>query len=88
MPYRVRLTKRARRRLDALREDVRAAVLESIVGPIADNPRRLGHALEAPLEGQYSARRGEYRILYRIDDDERIIYVLTVGHHRDVYRTQ
>jgi mRNA interferase RelE/StbE len=86
MPYRVRLTKRARRRLDALPEDVRAALLETIVGPLAENPRRLGHPLQAPLEGQYSARRGEYRILYRIDDDERIVYILTAGHHRDVYR--
>ncbi len=62
--------------------------LRASSAPIADNPRRLGHALEAPLQGQDSARRGEYRILYRIDDDERIIYVMTVGHHRDVYRAQ
>lgn len=51
MPYRVRLTKRARRRLDELPEDIRAALIESIVGPIAGNPRRLGHRCRRRLRG-------------------------------------
>ena len=34
----------------------------------------------------YRLRVGEYRILYRIDDDDRVVEVIAVGHGREVYR--
>ena len=86
MPYEIHLTKRARRRLDELPESVRIAILETIAGPLAEIPHRFGHALQSPLGGQYSARRGEYRIIYRIEEDSRRVFVMTVGHRRDIYR--
>ncbi|MCI0678605.1 MAG: type II toxin-antitoxin system RelE/ParE family toxin, partial [Actinobacteria bacterium] len=55
-------------------------------GPLLENPRRLGAPLRGELEGIWSARRGTYRILYRIDDDNSEVIVLRVGHRDDVYR--
>ena len=69
-----------------LPEAVAFAVIDLITGPLLDNPRRIGAPLRDELEGVWSARRGTYRVLYRIDDDKREVIVLRIGHRRDVYR--
>lgn len=85
-PYTVVFTQSARRALEiTLPESVAAAAFEFIVGPLADNPRRLGRPLREPLAPLYSARRGEYRVLYRIEDDRLVIETVTIEHRRDVY---
>ncbi|MDJ1113442.1 type II toxin-antitoxin system RelE/ParE family toxin [Microbacterium sp. LX3-4] len=86
-PYGVVFTRSARRALEvSLPESVAAAAFEFIVGPLAQNPRRVGKPLREPLAPLYSARRGEYRVLYRIEDDRLVIEVVTIEHRRDVYR--
>ncbi len=75
----------ARRQLDRLPVSVAAAVIETF-GAIASNPRRLGKPLRFELAGCWSARRGPYRVIYRIDDATRTISVLAVAHRADVYR--
>ena len=72
---------------EELPESVAAAVIELITGPLLDNPRRVGAALRDDLEGLWSARRGTYRVLYRIDDERREVVVLRVAHRRDAYRS-
>ncbi|HEX6220091.1 MAG TPA: type II toxin-antitoxin system RelE/ParE family toxin [Acidimicrobiia bacterium] len=71
---------------ETLPESVAFAVIDFITGPLLDNPRRLGAPLQGELEGIWSARRGTYRILYRIDEDNREVIVLRIGHRGDVYR--
>ena len=72
---------------EKLPEPVAAAVIELITGPMLDNPRRVGVALRDDLEGLWSARRGTYRVLYRIDDTRHEVVVLRVAHRRDAYRS-
>lgn len=64
---------------------VAVAALALITGDLADNPHRVGKALQAPLEGRHSARRGDYRILYRIEEEA--VTILDVKHRRDAYRS-
>lgn len=88
MNFRVVVTRTAARRLgEQLPEVVAAACVEFLFGPLADNPRRVGAALRAPFAGQWRARRGEYRVRYRIDDAEQIVYVVDIDHRRDAYRS-
>jgi len=75
----------ARRHLDRLPISVAGAVVETL-GAIAENPRRLGKPLRFELEGHWSARRGPYRIVYRIDDETRSVVVIAIAHRADVYR--
>lgn len=85
--YEVVFTRSARRALEeALPESVAAAAFEFIIGPLAANPRRVGKPLREPLAPLYSARRGEYRVLYRIEDARLVIEIVTIEHRRDVYR--
>jgi mRNA interferase RelE/StbE len=75
----------ARRQLDRLPISVAAAVLETL-DAITSNPKRLGKPLRFELEGCWSARRGPYRVIYRVDDVAHTVSVLAVAHRADVYR--
>ena len=83
--WRVVVMPPARREFDRLPISVAAAVLETL-DAIAENPRRLGEPLMLRHEGRFSARRGPYRIIYELEDAERIVRVLAIRHRRDVYR--
>jgi mRNA interferase RelE/StbE len=63
------------------------AALEFIYGPLAENPHRVGATLRAPFEGLYRARRGEYRVRYRIDEDQHRVIVVDIDHRRDAYHS-
>ena len=68
-----------------LPEAVAAAVIEFMTGPLVDNPRRVGKMLRRELQGIWSARRGTYRVLYRINDHTNEVIVLRIDHRRDIY---
>ena len=70
--WRVVVMAPARREFDRLPISVASAVLETL-DAIADNPRRLGKPLMLEHEGRYSARRGPYRIIYELDQDECLV---------------
>lgn len=69
-----------------LPEAVAAAVIEFVTGPLIHNPRRVGKELRNELVGIWSARRGTYRVLYRINDATREIVVVRIDHRRGVHR--
>jgi len=81
------ITPTARRQLtEHLPEAVAAAAYAFIVGPLLDDPHRVGKQLRPPLDDRHSARRGTYRVIYRIDDHSRTVTVVDVAHRRDAYR--
>ena len=86
MNYKITFTSSARRTFARLPEAVAAAVIELLRGPLTENPHRVGKQLMPPLEGFWSARRGEWRILYEIDDSACEVSVHRIEHRRDVYR--
>jgi mRNA-degrading endonuclease RelE of RelBE toxin-antitoxin system len=86
VPYEVEITPEGLRHFQRLPDKVKAAVLETIFGPIAENPRRAGKPLRGELEGLFSARRGEFRVIYEIDDDRRIVLIHRAQHRGRVYR--
>ncbi len=87
--YTLSITPTARRQLaETLPEAVALAAYEFIVGPLLDNPHRAGKRLHAPLEDRHSARRGTYRVIYRIDDENQTVSVVDIAHRRDAYRVK
>jgi mRNA interferase RelE/StbE len=84
-PWRIEIMPSARRDLNRLKEAAAAAVLEAIEH-IADAPHRMGKPLRLELEGLWSARRGTYRVVYRIDETKRLVQIITIDHRADVYR--
>ena len=66
-----------------LPEKVAAAVHAFVTGALLENPQCVGKPLRAPLAPAYSARRGEYRVTYFIDDDARVVNVTAIAHRSD-----
>jgi mRNA interferase RelE/StbE len=86
--YQVVLRPEAARALQRMPEKIASACWEFIHGPLAENPYRVGKPLLAPLAPQYSARRGEYRVLYLIENEQVTIVITSVSHRADAYRTR
>lgn len=87
MTYSIQLSKSARRALDeTLPEVVAVACWEFIRGPLAENPQQVGKALRDEFEGSFAARRGEFRIVYTIDDNRIVVHVIRISHRRHAYR--
>jgi mRNA-degrading endonuclease RelE of RelBE toxin-antitoxin system len=76
----------ARKAVGRLPEKVASAVVAFCYGSLAANPYRVGRPLRLGLEGLRSARRGDYRVVYRIDDQAHRIEVVAIEHRADVYR--
>lgn len=86
-PYEIVLTPPARRAIaEDLSEAIATAVIDFVTTALLDNPHRVGKPLRGDLEGIWSARRGTYRVLYRIHETRREVVVLRIDHRRDVYR--
>lgn len=85
--YELVLTPPARRALtERLPETVAAAVIDFLTTAVVGQPRQVGNPLRGELTGIWAARRGTYRVLYRLREDPREVIVLRIEHRRDVYR--
>lgn len=84
--YIVRISAPAARDLAKLPEKVAAAVMEFLAGPLSENPRRVGKPLVGDEAGLWAARRGVYRIIYRIVDQIIEVHVMRIRHRRDAHR--
>ncbi|MGC8628432.1 MAG: type II toxin-antitoxin system RelE family toxin [Acidimicrobiales bacterium] len=64
------------------------AVWEFCDGPLRENPRMVGKPLGRELAGYFSARRGAYRVIYRLIEEDSVIHVVQIKHRAHVYRHQ
>ena len=85
-PFEMRWASSARRALHRLPEKVATAAIEFIYGPLAGNPHQVGRPLRFELEGRHSAHRGDYRVVYHIDERRRSVDILAIDHRADIYR--
>jgi mRNA-degrading endonuclease RelE of RelBE toxin-antitoxin system len=85
--YTVVLSAVAKRAIELdLPEPVAVAVVKFLYGALAEDPHRVGKPLRFELEGYWSARRGQYRVIYSIHDDKILIRVVRISHRADAYR--
>jgi mRNA interferase RelE/StbE len=86
--YAIVVRRAARRALsEELPIEVAFAVSDFVTGALLESPQRVGKRLDPPLDDQHSARVGECRILYEIDEKQRRVVVRSIRHRRDAYRT-
>lgn len=87
MTYEIHLAPPARRALEqTLPEHVAAAAWEFIAGALAENPHRVGKPLVGALSGLWSARRGDYRVVYSVAEGVATVTVLRIAHRSTIYR--
>ena len=87
-PYELKLAAAAERVLARLPEFAAAAIVEFVTGPLLDNPMRVGKPLGLELTGYHVARRGAYRVVYRVEEPLRIVRIVRIDHRSDVYRSR
>jgi mRNA-degrading endonuclease RelE of RelBE toxin-antitoxin system len=81
----IALSPAARRQIGELPEKVAAACLAFIAGPLRERPTLVGKPLRWELEGSYSARRGMWRIIYSLDEKQRVVLITRIGHRSHIY---
>ncbi len=91
--YRLSLAPSARRALiegppRGLPLAIATAVTEFLTGVLLDNPQKVGKPPSRELAGYRSARRGAYRVVYRIDEAMRVVHVVRIDHRSSVYHTR
>jgi mRNA-degrading endonuclease RelE of RelBE toxin-antitoxin system len=84
--YELRVAGSVERKLSRLPEFAAAAIVEFVTGSLVENPHRVGKPLVLDLAGYHCARRGAYRVIYRIDESQRAVLVVRIDHRADVYR--
>ncbi len=85
-PFEIEWAASALRSLNRLPEKIATACVEFVYGGLAENPHRVGRALRFDLEGKHGARRGDFRVIYEIADDRRLVTVVAIDHRSNVYR--
>lgn len=86
VPWQVRFTPHAKRAVMRLPNKIAAAAVEFITVTLPTNPHKMSKPLRDDLAGYRSARRGDYRVLFHLDDESRLLYVDDVAHRADIYR--
>ncbi len=84
--YQLRVTGPAERQLSRLTEGTAAAIVDFMLGALVENLHRVGGPLQRELASMHSARRGAYRIIYEIDEKQRVVIVHRVDHRMNAYR--
>ncbi len=74
------------RALDKLPHKVAAAIVEFVTVTLPGDPRRLSKPLRYELSGWHVARRGDYRITFRILDDDQVLLIGRIEHRAHIYR--
>lgn len=78
--YDVRISARAERDLLRLPDKIGAACLAFIFGPMSEQPYQVGGSLRGQLAGLHSARRGSYRVIYRINAENHRLEIVHIDH--------
>ena len=84
--FQIDWARRALRSLERMPEKAAAACVEFVYGPLSENPARVGHGLRLELAGKHSAHRGDFRVIYQIDDAAHSVTIIAIEHRSDVYR--
>ena len=87
-PWSVQLSPSAARALDRLPHKVATAIAEFVTATLPSEPYRLSKPLRFEFEGWRVARRGDYRVTFRILDADRVLYIGRIEHRAHAYRRQ
>ena len=81
--YKILLLSQAQKDLDEFSGKIFQQIKDKILS-LSKNPRPYG-CLKLTAEEGYSLRSGNYRIIYRINDKEKIVYIYRIKHRKEAY---
>lgn len=84
MSYRIEIKKSAEKEIGSLPNNIKERVKKAILS-LAKNPMPVGHKKLKGRTNDYRVRVGDYRIVYQIKAEIILIYIIKVGHRKDIY---
>lgn len=82
--YKIKIKKSAEKEIIKVPQPDRSRVVKKII-LLHSDPRPIGcEKLQGDIN--YRIRQGDYRVVYEVDDSEKIVHIVRVGHRREVYR--
>ena len=84
--YSLKIKPSAAKELQAISSKAMLSKLIERISSLAIQPRPQGSEKLAGRANLYRVRQGDYRVIYSVDDESRVVVVIKVGHRRDVYR--
>jgi mRNA interferase RelE/StbE len=84
MPYTVIIKKSAQKELDSVPKKLQLRIM-GVIELLAINPFPPNAEKLQDRDG-FRIRTSDYRVLYKVDEDQLVVMVVRVGHRRDVYR--
>ncbi len=88
MAWRIEFDSQAESDLRKIDREIQRRILRYLREKIATekDPRRFGAPLRRELSGMWKYRLGDYRLICRIEDNKVVVYVIRVGHRKDIYK--
>lgn len=87
MSYSIVLSPAARKSLERLPAEIAARIITKIF-TLAENPRPSGVVALQGVKGELRLRVGDYRIIYQVKDESKVVRVVKIGHRSEIYRRQ
>jgi mRNA interferase RelE/StbE len=84
--YKVLIKKSAAKELEAIAGTKDRERIARRIQALADDPRPMGVEKLSGTAEKYRIRQGDFRILYEIQDDVLVVYVVRIADRKDVYR--
>lgn len=84
--YRLSIKRTASKELQVVSDKETLAKLIEKIKSLAVDPRPQWSEKLAGRSDLYRVRQGNYRVVYSVDDHDRLVDIVKVGHRRDVYR--
>lgn len=82
--YSIQYTKEAKKKIEKLDPSI-SLIVKKAIESLSSNPFK-GKPLSYELAGLHSLRTSDYRIIYRIKEEQLIIIVVSVGHRKEIYQ--
>lgn len=86
MSYRVEVSRKVEKFLAGLRDPELQRRIVTAMRGLEENPRPPGSVKLSGSDDLFRVRVGDYRILYRVEDERLFVLVVDVGHRREIYR--
>ncbi len=83
--YKLKITARAKTQLKKISKAYTQQAVHTALLDIKEDPL-FGKTLTRELTGRFSHKVGTYRIIYKLKEKDKVIYIITVGHRSTVYQ--
>ncbi|MGE0634370.1 MAG: type II toxin-antitoxin system RelE/ParE family toxin [Pseudobdellovibrionaceae bacterium] len=83
--YKIEYVSSVKDDLKSISKSDKEQIKKAIEKKLATNPIEFGKPLQYSLKGLRRLRVGNYRIIFKIDEEEQTVLIVKIGHRKEVY---